>query len=139
VWREGVGARQRAEKGWDAAAGTYRRLLAHFAPSFLLGLTATPDRTDQSDILAHLRVLLLALIVLGRYAAHTVEAVWHAMVATLGVAVRVPPAARPGRTCCSGRTKEHPRRQSGTQPHDAGDVPRARGSPTGARSPSWRA
>lgn len=34
-----------------AAAGTYRRLLAHFAPSFLLGLTATPDRTDQSDIL----------------------------------------------------------------------------------------
>lgn len=35
-----------------AAAGTYRRLLAHFAPSFLLGLTATPDRTDQSDILS---------------------------------------------------------------------------------------
>ncbi len=35
-----------------AAAGTYRRLLSHFAPSFLLGLTATPDRTDQSDILS---------------------------------------------------------------------------------------
>jgi hypothetical protein len=35
-----------------AAAPTYRRLLAHFAPSFLLGLTATPDRTDQSDILS---------------------------------------------------------------------------------------
>ena len=35
-----------------AAADTYRRLLTHFAPSFLLGLTATPDRTDQSDILA---------------------------------------------------------------------------------------
>ena len=35
-----------------AAASTYRRLLAHFAPSFLLGLTATPDRTDQSDILS---------------------------------------------------------------------------------------
>ena len=35
-----------------AAAGTYRRLVAHFAPSFLLGLTATPDRTDQSDILS---------------------------------------------------------------------------------------
>lgn len=34
-----------------AAAGTYRRLLAHFVPAFLLGLTATPDRTDQSDIL----------------------------------------------------------------------------------------
>jgi superfamily II DNA or RNA helicase/SAM-dependent methyltransferase/SOS-response transcriptional repressor LexA len=35
-----------------AAAPTYRRLLAHFSPSFLLGLTATPDRTDQSDILS---------------------------------------------------------------------------------------
>jgi superfamily II DNA or RNA helicase/HKD family nuclease/SOS-response transcriptional repressor LexA len=35
-----------------AAASTYRRLLGHFAPSFLLGLTATPDRTDQSDILS---------------------------------------------------------------------------------------
>lgn len=35
-----------------AAAATYRSLLAHFAPSFLLGLTATPDRTDQSDILS---------------------------------------------------------------------------------------
>lgn len=35
-----------------AAAATYRRLLKHFAPSFLLGLTATPDRTDQSDILS---------------------------------------------------------------------------------------
>ncbi|MFD2450775.1 DEAD/DEAH box helicase family protein [Ideonella paludis] len=35
-----------------AAASTYRRLLGHFAPAFLLGLTATPDRTDQSDILS---------------------------------------------------------------------------------------
>ena len=35
-----------------AAAPTYRRLLSHFAPRFLLGLTATPDRTDQSDILS---------------------------------------------------------------------------------------
>jgi superfamily II DNA or RNA helicase/HKD family nuclease/SOS-response transcriptional repressor LexA len=35
-----------------AAAATYRRLLKHFAPSFLLGLTATPDRTDNSDILS---------------------------------------------------------------------------------------
>jgi superfamily II DNA or RNA helicase/SAM-dependent methyltransferase len=35
-----------------AAASTYRRLLTHFAPSFLLGLTATPERTDQSDILS---------------------------------------------------------------------------------------
>ncbi len=29
-----------------------RRVLSYFAPSFLLGLTATPDRTDQSDILS---------------------------------------------------------------------------------------
>ena len=36
-----------------AAAATYRRLLEHFAPAFLLGLTATPHRTDQSDILSH--------------------------------------------------------------------------------------
>ena len=35
-----------------AAAPMYRRLLTHFTPRFLLGLTATPDRTDQSDILA---------------------------------------------------------------------------------------
>ena len=35
-----------------AAAPTYRRLLGHFEPHFLLGLTATPDRTDQSDILS---------------------------------------------------------------------------------------
>ena len=35
-----------------AAASTYRRLLTHFAPSFLLGLTATPERSDQSDILS---------------------------------------------------------------------------------------
>lgn len=35
-----------------AAAATYRKLLAYFSPRFLLGLTATPDRTDQSDILA---------------------------------------------------------------------------------------
>jgi superfamily II DNA or RNA helicase/HKD family nuclease len=35
-----------------AAAAIYRRLLGHFAPAFLLGLTATPDRTDQSDILS---------------------------------------------------------------------------------------
>ena len=35
-----------------AAAATYRRLLGHFEPCFLLGLTATPDRSDQSDILS---------------------------------------------------------------------------------------
>ncbi len=35
-----------------AAAPIYRRLLQHFRPRFLLGLTATPERTDQSDILS---------------------------------------------------------------------------------------
>ena len=35
-----------------AAANTYLRLLQHFQPKFLLGLTATPDRSDQSDILS---------------------------------------------------------------------------------------
>lgn len=34
-----------------AAASTYRRLIDYFEPQFLLGLTATPDRTDGVDIL----------------------------------------------------------------------------------------
>lgn len=35
-----------------AAAATYRRLIRHFAPKFLLGLTATPERADGGDLLA---------------------------------------------------------------------------------------
>jgi superfamily II DNA or RNA helicase len=35
-----------------AAATTYRRLIDHFEPLFLLGLTATPERTDGGDLLA---------------------------------------------------------------------------------------
>lgn len=34
------------------AAESYRSVLAHFKPSILLGLTATPERHDGSDILA---------------------------------------------------------------------------------------
>ncbi|MEO8195740.1 MAG: DEAD/DEAH box helicase family protein, partial [Thermoanaerobaculia bacterium] len=34
-----------------AAAPTYRRLLEHLQPEILLGLTATPERTDAGDIL----------------------------------------------------------------------------------------
>jgi superfamily II DNA or RNA helicase/HKD family nuclease/diadenosine tetraphosphate (Ap4A) HIT family hydrolase len=34
-----------------AAAGTYRRVINHFQPKFLLGLTATPERTDGADLL----------------------------------------------------------------------------------------
>lgn len=35
-----------------AAARTYRNLINHFEPKFLLGLTATPERTDGGDLLA---------------------------------------------------------------------------------------
>ena len=35
-----------------ADAATYRNILRHFSPAFLLGLTATPERTDQADILS---------------------------------------------------------------------------------------
>ncbi|EPJ47579.1 MAG: helicase-like protein [Osedax symbiont Rs1] len=35
-----------------ASARTYQQLLSHFTPRYLLGLTATPERTDQSDILS---------------------------------------------------------------------------------------
>lgn len=34
-----------------AAARTYRRLIDHFSPKFLLGLTATPERMDGGDLL----------------------------------------------------------------------------------------
>jgi superfamily II DNA or RNA helicase len=33
-------------------AESYRRVLAHFRPRFLLGLTATPERMDGRDVLA---------------------------------------------------------------------------------------
>jgi superfamily II DNA or RNA helicase len=35
-----------------AAAPTYRKIIEHFRPEFLLGLTATPDRLDGADLLA---------------------------------------------------------------------------------------
>ncbi len=35
-----------------AAARTYRQLIDHFTPHFLLGLTATPERTDGGDLLS---------------------------------------------------------------------------------------
>lgn len=34
-----------------AAAATYRRIIDHFQPGFLLGVTATPDRSDGGDLL----------------------------------------------------------------------------------------
>ncbi len=35
-----------------AAAQSYRRIIDHFEPKFLLGLTATPNRMDGADLLA---------------------------------------------------------------------------------------
>jgi superfamily II DNA or RNA helicase/diadenosine tetraphosphate (Ap4A) HIT family hydrolase len=35
-----------------AAARSYRRVIDHFEPTFLLGLTATPNRMDGADLLA---------------------------------------------------------------------------------------
>lgn len=34
-----------------ASATTYRRLIDHFSPAFMLALTATPDRSDGADLL----------------------------------------------------------------------------------------
>ncbi len=33
-----------------AVASTYRKIIEHFKPAFLLGLTATPDRLDQESV-----------------------------------------------------------------------------------------
>ena len=35
-----------------AAAKTYRNVIGHFTPAFMLGLTATPERLDGADLLA---------------------------------------------------------------------------------------
>jgi superfamily II DNA or RNA helicase/HKD family nuclease len=35
-----------------AAAATYRKVIDHFTPQFLLGLTATPERMDGADLLS---------------------------------------------------------------------------------------
>jgi superfamily II DNA or RNA helicase/HKD family nuclease/diadenosine tetraphosphate (Ap4A) HIT family hydrolase len=35
-----------------AAASTYRKIIEYFDPKFLLGLTATPERSDGADLLA---------------------------------------------------------------------------------------
>ena len=39
------------DEAHHAAAATYRAILAHLSPTFVLGLTATPDRADAADIL----------------------------------------------------------------------------------------
>lgn len=35
-----------------ASANSYQKILAHFCPKFLLGMTATPERTDGLDVFA---------------------------------------------------------------------------------------
>lgn len=35
-----------------AAAETYRKVISHFVPKFMLGLTATPERADSADLLS---------------------------------------------------------------------------------------
>jgi len=39
------------DESHHAAAETYQRVLAYFRPDFTLGLTATPERADEKDIL----------------------------------------------------------------------------------------
>ena len=39
------------DEAHHASAETYQKILAYFAPRFTLGLTATPERADQQDIL----------------------------------------------------------------------------------------
>lgn len=52
-----------------ASAATYRRLIDYFEPGFLLGLTATPERSDGGDLLA----LCADNLVFRRDLAHGVE------------------------------------------------------------------
>ncbi|WP_392339135.1 DEAD/DEAH box helicase family protein [Moritella marina] len=53
-----------------ASAPIYKHLLAHFQPKFLLGLTATPERSDQANILS----LVDNNLVFERNLVHGIEA-----------------------------------------------------------------
>ncbi|WP_407270375.1 DEAD/DEAH box helicase family protein [Radiobacillus sp. PE A8.2] len=57
-----------------AAANSYKRVLQHFQPNFLLGITATPDRLDGKDVFA---------ICDGNvaYQMHFIEAIQHGWLA----------------------------------------------------------
>ena len=39
------------DEAHHAAADTYQKVLVYFKPTFTLGLTATPERTDGEDLL----------------------------------------------------------------------------------------
>ena len=45
-----------------AAAPTYNRLIEYFEPTFLLGITATPDRLDNKDVYTNLVIIHLFFI-----------------------------------------------------------------------------
>jgi HKD family nuclease len=53
LWRHAPGAYEYVvvDEFHHAAAPSYRRLLDHVCPRILLGLTATPERSDQLDVL----------------------------------------------------------------------------------------
>ncbi len=38
------------DEAHGAASSSYRKILGHFRPTFLLGMTATPERTDGADL-----------------------------------------------------------------------------------------
>jgi superfamily II DNA or RNA helicase/diadenosine tetraphosphate (Ap4A) HIT family hydrolase len=57
-----------------ASAASYRRLIEYFQPSFLLGLTATPERSDGGDLLALCQQNLV-------YRCDLVEGVHHGLLA----------------------------------------------------------
>lgn len=38
------------DEAHHSTASTYRRIIGHFAPGFMLGMTATPERMDEGDV-----------------------------------------------------------------------------------------
>ncbi|MCF7764266.1 MAG: DUF3427 domain-containing protein, partial [Verrucomicrobia bacterium] len=60
-----------------AAAATYRNLISHFTPKFLLGLTATPERTDGGDLLALCQENLVYRCDVGRGITENLLAPFH--------------------------------------------------------------
>lgn len=54
------------DEGHRAGAGSYRRLIDHFTPRFLLGMTATPERTDGFDLFGLFNYNLAYEIRLGK-------------------------------------------------------------------------
>ena len=47
------------DEAHHAGAKSYQKVLSYFKPKFLLGMTATPERSDDCDILKPLTIILL--------------------------------------------------------------------------------